>query len=129
MDVDFVITSEPNKYVASGNGWCADRNGDVAICDVGGRIRWRLAERGDSLMALELAPAVLIRVYITPNCDIPRYAEFMNRLHELVTRARRKVIILCDFNFKIIEADYTVINRRGEILADLMHLHGTILDK
>ncbi|XP_075225257.1 uncharacterized protein LOC142326562 [Lycorma delicatula] len=117
---DLLIIMEPNKYLVARSGWMVDTNGDVAIMDVSGRIAWRLTSRSGGMLAVESDSTLAIGSYVSPNCDIHEFTRRIDIIQGVVNNARKKVIILGDFNSKAIAAGSAYTNRRGEILTDMM---------
>ncbi|XP_075236525.1 uncharacterized protein LOC142333388 [Lycorma delicatula] len=117
---DLLIITEPNKYLVARSGWMVDTNGDVAIMDVSGRIAWRLTSRSGGMLAVESDSTLAIGAYVSPNCDINEFTRRLDIIQGVVNNARKKVIILGDFNSKAIAAGSAYTNRRGEILTDMM---------
>ncbi|XP_075213635.1 uncharacterized protein LOC142319848 [Lycorma delicatula] len=115
---DLLIITEPNKYLVARSGWVVDTNGDVAIMDVSGRIAWRLTSRSGGMLAVESDST--LAMCLSPNCDIHEFTRRLDIIQGVVNNARKKVIILGDFNSKAIAARSEYTNRRGEILTDMM---------
>ncbi|XP_075217796.1 uncharacterized protein LOC142322605 [Lycorma delicatula] len=117
---DLLIITEPNKYLVARSGWMVVTNGDVAIMDVSGRIAWRLTSRSGGMWAVESDSTLAIGAYVSPNCDIHEFTRRLDIIQGVVNNARKKVIILGDFNSKAIAEGSAYTNRRGEILTDMM---------
>ncbi|XP_075210164.1 uncharacterized protein LOC142317483 [Lycorma delicatula] len=111
-NVDFLIVTEPNIYEAARTGWHTDTAGNVAIKDVSHKIAWKLIFRGKGVVAAETLSATIVGVYISPNVD------------NVITNSDKKIIMLGDFNSRLVAAGGRSTNRRGEMLMELMETVG-----
>ncbi|XP_075219339.1 uncharacterized protein LOC142323493 [Lycorma delicatula] len=126
LEVDFIVTTEPNLRTAARGDWWADAVGDVAISNVSGRLGWHLLHRGEGILAVALPDFVLIAGYVSPNINIGDFVQYINDLQRVIQRAPSRPILLGDFNCKSILTGSSYTNARGRIFIDMMMTTGLI---
>ncbi|XP_075237041.1 uncharacterized protein LOC142333605 [Lycorma delicatula] len=124
-NVDFLVITEPNVYEAARTGWNTDTEGDVAFRDVSGRLAWRLKFRGKDIVAVETAFVLIVGTYVvSPNVNHSEFVRFLDILQNVVLNTDKRIIMLGDFNSKMVAAGGQHTNRRGELLTELMETVG-----
>lgn len=119
-----MVTIEPNRYTTPKSEWCADAIGNVAIQNVSGMWGWQLFYRGEGILAVELSGFLLTGAYISPNCNLPEFEAYMGRLHGIVARSDKKVILVGNINSKVIVAGSSYTNRCCDSLVEFMMTAG-----
>ncbi|XP_075232214.1 uncharacterized protein LOC142330655 [Lycorma delicatula] len=123
-DIDLLAVAELNRYEAAKSSWITDTEGDVAIMLVSSNIHWRLRFRVKGIVALENESVMLVAVYVSPNIDLADFTRFIDTLQGVIINSLKKLVMLGDFNSKMVNAGSSYTNRRGQILADLMETIG-----
>ncbi|XP_075213797.1 uncharacterized protein LOC142320002 [Lycorma delicatula] len=123
-NVEFLIVTESNIYEAARTGWHTDTVGNVAIKDVSHKIAWKLVFRGKGVVAAETLSATIVGVYISPNVDNVEFDRTLDVIQNVITNTDKKIIMLGDFNSRLVAARGRSTNRRGEMLMELMETLG-----
>ncbi|CAH1385034.1 unnamed protein product, partial [Tenebrio molitor] len=121
-NVDVVLVAEPNKKLAEGATWIADKNKDAAI-----KIYKQTEEtmikrvvRKDGIIWLEMKDLRICCGYISPNDKIDRFKEFVQDIEELLeNNGKKKCIVAGDFNSKSKIGDPRT-DKRGEIVEEMI---------
>ncbi|XP_075210436.1 uncharacterized protein LOC142317771 [Lycorma delicatula] len=122
--VDILVITEPNIYEAARFGWYEDTEGDVVLKDVSNRIASRLNFRSKGTVALETSKALIIGVYISPNVALSEFTSTLDTIQEVINNTDKKIIMVGDFNSRLVAAGGRCTNKRGKILTDLMESVG-----
>ncbi|XP_075213745.1 uncharacterized protein LOC142319953 [Lycorma delicatula] len=122
--VDFLAVAEPNRYEAAKSCWIADTQGDVAIMVINHNIHWRLRFRGRGVVALENETVMIVSVYVSPIIELAEFTCFVDIPQGLITNSSKRLVMLGDFNSKMVMAGSSYTNRRGQILVDLLETTG-----
>ncbi|XP_075220705.1 uncharacterized protein LOC142324024 [Lycorma delicatula] len=112
-EVDFLAVAKPNRYEAAKSCWIADTQGDVAIMVINHNIHWRLRFRGRGVVALENETVMIVGVYVSPNIELAEFTRFLDILQGLTTNSPKRLLMLGDFNSKMVMAGSSYMNRRG----------------
>ncbi|XP_011860093.1 PREDICTED: uncharacterized protein LOC105557456 [Vollenhovia emeryi] len=75
--------------------------------------------RSNNIVGARFGSVQVISIYISPNVNVGRFLEFIDRLSDAVVSARGPVVICGDFNSKSAYWGSSVDDRRGEILLGL----------
>jgi exonuclease III len=122
-NVDVVLVAEPNKKLAEGATWIADKNKDAAI-----KIYKQTEEtiikrvvRKDGIIWLEMKDLRICCGYISPNDKIDRFKEFVQDIEELLeNNGKKKCIVAGDFNSKSKNWGSPRTDKRGEIVEEMI---------
>ncbi|XP_075232301.1 uncharacterized protein LOC142330739 [Lycorma delicatula] len=123
-EINLLAVADPNRYKAAKTSLLTDTEGDVAIMLFSNNIHWRLRFRGKGIVALENESVMLVAVYVSPNTDLADFTRFIDTLQGVIINLLKKLVMLGDFNSKMVNAGSSYTNRRGQILADLMQTTG-----
>ncbi|XP_075217893.1 uncharacterized protein LOC142322701 [Lycorma delicatula] len=120
LNVDIVITTEPNLGTAARHDWLADAVGDVAITIISNRIGWQLHHRGKGILAIILPNFVLVAGYVSPNIGIAEYELYIDEIQRVILQSPKRAVVMGDFNCKATIAGSSYTNRRGQIFTEMM---------
>ncbi|XP_075217856.1 uncharacterized protein LOC142322664 [Lycorma delicatula] len=123
-EIDLLAVAEPNRYGAAKSSWITDTEGDVAIMVTSSSIHWRLRFRVRGVVALENESIMIVGVYVSPNIDLAEFTHFIDILQSVIINSPKKLVMLGYFNSKMVNAGSSYMNRRGQILADLLEITG-----
>ncbi|XP_075215330.1 uncharacterized protein LOC142321219 [Lycorma delicatula] len=87
-------------------------------------IHWRLRFRDRGVVALENKSVMIVGVYVSPNIDLTEFTRFIDILQGIIINSPKRLVMLGDFNSKMVNAGSSYTIRRGQILADLLEITG-----
>lgn len=99
IKADILICSEPNKLKATSSGWFMDSSKDTGII-TSSNIRIEESGSGQGFVWIKTSSLNIYATYISPNCTIDVFEQFINDLRMSMRQRRGKCIVMGDFNSK-----------------------------
>lgn len=118
--IDICLVAEPNK--TRGQGWYPDASGGVYGGDAAIVAQVQLQAEGEAEKGfrwVRLKGVLIYSCYISPNCKIEEFSNFLDRLEISIRRNRKGAVVIGgDFNAKHPLWGETRTDARGTLFAD-----------
>lgn len=116
---DVVLVSEANlNYIKRGGGFVDKVKGSMII-DISRAVPISKILSGSCFVGIISTKLAVFSVYMTPNCEVETFIDWVDELCEAIRRlGGRKIIVCGDFNAKHTTWGGSVINERGRILLE-----------
>jgi hypothetical protein len=126
--VALAIIAEPYN-VPNATNWVQDTSGRAAITWTPGLgPHGVLLDRGDGYVAVEWAGIAVVRIYVSPNCGLEAFGDFLDEVDGCVRRCYpRQVMVLGDFNVHSTQWGNVRTTPRGRWLTDWAAGNGLVL--
>lgn len=99
IKADILICSEPNKIKGTATGWFMDSDKDTGII-ASPNVRIEESGSGKGFVWIKTSSLYIYATYISPNCPIDVFEQFIDDLKMSMRHHRGKCIVMGDFNSK-----------------------------
>jgi hypothetical protein len=126
--IALAVIAEPYS-VPNTTNWVQDKSGRAAITWTPGLgSHGALLDRGDGYVAIEWAGIAVMGIYVSPNCGLEAFGDFLDEVGSCVRRCYlRQVMVLDDFNAHSTQWGNARTTPRGRWLSDWAAGNGLVL--
>nr|XP_023027496.1 uncharacterized protein LOC111515504 [Leptinotarsa decemlineata] len=127
-EIDIILVQEPNKSLTGSNPkWIKDLRSDTAIYCINPNCGVVTHEVGLGFVCLIFNNWALYNCYISPNCTLEQYKEYIDRVMEHVRDGGREAVVVGDFNAKSAMWAAAITDTRGDYLAEWIQAQNMVV--